>query len=516
MKKLSFIIILALFAQSTVIAQPCLPDGIVFSSQAEIDNFPTNYPNCIELEGDVTISGTDITNLNGLSVLNSIGGDLRINDNDALPNLTGLDNLSLIGGELKIQANDAMTSLTGLDNLTSIGGVLAILWNNTLTTLTALENLTSIGGLAIWNSNALTSLTGLEGLTSIGGRFYFVGNNAITNLVGLDNVTSIGGKLFIHSNDTLTNLTGLDNLSFINGNLELGDYNAPAGWIFGNPSLTSLAALSNLDSIAGGLAIYADTSLLDLTGLDGLTSLVFLTVHGNNALTSLTGLDNLTTIGGGGLSFDNNDALTNLTGLDNVTSIEGSLKIGATYHSYVGNPALTSLTGLDNLTFIGGSLFIYGNNALTSLTGLDSIGANSVTDLTIINNDSLSTCEVQSICDYLASPSSDIEIHDNATGCNDQQEVEAACAVSVDEVHRSEKLLIYPNPSTTQITIELPNAPQKNSKLAMYNINSQQILTSKITEQKTVVDISGLPSGFYFVQMMEGKEMTLLKIIKMR
>jgi len=514
MKKLSLLIILALFAQSTVIAQPCLPDGIVFSSQAEIDNFQTNHPDCTEIEGDVEINGDNITNLTGLSMVTSIGGDLRINDNDALTNLTGLDNLTSIGGELKIQANDTLTSLTGLDNLTSIGGVLAILWNDTLTTLTALENLTSIGGLAIWNSNALTSLAGLEGLTSIGGRFYFVGNDAITNLVGLDNVTSIGGELFIHSNDTLTNLTGLDNLSFINGNLELGVYNASAGGIFGNPSLTSLAALSNLDSIAGGLAIYADTSLLDLTGLDGLTSLVFLTVHGNNALTSLTGLEGLTSIGGR-LSFDNNDALTNLTGLDNLTSIGGGLIIGSTFHSYVGNPALTSLTGLDNVSSIGGSLFIYGNNALTSLTGLNSIAANSITDLTIINNDSLSTCEVQSICDYLESPSGDIEIHDNATGCNDQQEVEAACeTVSVEEVRNSDKFLIYPNPSTTQITIELPSTPQKNAILTIYNTNSQQLLSQRITDQTTVVDVSGLLSGFYYVKVFDNRTMMVGKMIK--
>ena len=33
--------------------QACLPDGIKFSTQADIDNFQTNHSNCTEIEGDV-------------------------------------------------------------------------------------------------------------------------------------------------------------------------------------------------------------------------------------------------------------------------------------------------------------------------------------------------------------------------------------------------------------------------------------------------------------------------------
>jgi len=57
-------------------SQPCLPSGITFSTQEQIDNFQTNYPNCTEIEGDVIIEGNDITNLDGLSVLTAIGGFL--------------------------------------------------------------------------------------------------------------------------------------------------------------------------------------------------------------------------------------------------------------------------------------------------------------------------------------------------------------------------------------------------------------------------------------------------------
>jgi hypothetical protein len=97
MKKLTLFIVLTFIIQATAFSQfgcTCLPDGITFTTQEQIDNFPTNYSNCKKIEGDVEINGDDITNLNGLSVLTSIGGYLSIGDyysgNPVLTSLTGL------------------------------------------------------------------------------------------------------------------------------------------------------------------------------------------------------------------------------------------------------------------------------------------------------------------------------------------------------------------------------------------------------------------------------------------
>ena len=91
MKRLA--LILALSIPVLLISQPCLPEGITFSTQEQIDNFQTNHPNCTEIEGDVEINGGNITNLNGLNVLTSIGGDLEIDGNHSLVSLEGFDNL---------------------------------------------------------------------------------------------------------------------------------------------------------------------------------------------------------------------------------------------------------------------------------------------------------------------------------------------------------------------------------------------------------------------------------------
>ena len=190
MKKLTLITFVLIFCYVTAYAQSCLPEGITFETQAQIDSFQIIHPNCTEIEGDVEISGNDITNLNGLSLLTSIGGNLVIEINDILPSMTGLDNVTSIGGFISIVDNDSLTSLTGLENITSIMG----------------------GDLHIGNNGALTSLTGLENVTTIGGVFGISNNNVLTSLTSLENMSSIGGDLWISFNDALTSLSGLENI----------------------------------------------------------------------------------------------------------------------------------------------------------------------------------------------------------------------------------------------------------------------------------------------------------------
>ena len=103
MKKLSPTITLIFLIPFSVLSQPCLADGIAFSTQEKIDNFQTNCPNCTEIEGDMIINGFGITNLNGLNVLTSIGENLTLRHNASLSSLTGLDNMG--AGSIKSVAS---------------------------------------------------------------------------------------------------------------------------------------------------------------------------------------------------------------------------------------------------------------------------------------------------------------------------------------------------------------------------------------------------------------------------
>jgi len=76
------------------------PEDITLSTQAEVDAFAATY-DCTELTGMLTISGDDITNLQGLSAITSIG-TLHISGNAALTNLDGLSNLTTVENTLLV------------------------------------------------------------------------------------------------------------------------------------------------------------------------------------------------------------------------------------------------------------------------------------------------------------------------------------------------------------------------------------------------------------------------------
>ncbi len=436
-----------------IIGEPvgCFPEGFTFTDQAEIDNFQVNHPACTVIAGDVTINGDNITNLDGLDSITSIGGSLKILNNTNLTILSGLDQLDSIQGSLSIEDNESLLEISGLTNLKYIGRDFRIV-NDTLLTsisLTGLGNLNAVGRDLYINSNtSLSNLSGLGNLTTIGGNlqigYYEAGNSALTSLSGLDNLTSIGGYLDIIDNNALISLSGLDSIESAsitdltitnNSSLSTCDVQsichclaAPNGFIqiYGNaPGCNSPEEVEedcNNDCLPDGINFTSQAQIDNFqTNYPGCPEIEGnVTIHGSD-ITNLNGLNVLTSIGGY-LDIIDNNALTSLNGLDNLTFIWGNLDIS-------GNGVLTSLSGLDNLTSIWGYLDISGNGVLTSLNGLNNIADASITDLTITNNSSLSTCEVQSICHYLAAPNGFIQIYGNAFGCNSQEEVEEACSM---------------------------------------------------------------------------------------
>lgn len=315
MKTISGIILIFLIAPAFVLSQGCLPEGITFSAQTQIDNFQANYPGCTEIEGYVTIEGAGINNLTGLDVLTSVGGTLTIKETGNLETLSGLGNLQ-----------------------------------------------------------------------------------------------SIGGNFSIGTNFLLLNLSGLNSLSAISGNF----------WIFENTGLTSLTGLNNLNSIGETISIYY-------------------------------------------------------------------------------NPALAGLSGISTLNTIGDAIYIDNNDNLTSLEGLENIDPGSILNLLIINNDLLSACDVESICEYLANPNGMIEIYGNASGCNSQQEVEEACdEITVEELIYSGNISIYPNPANCKITIR-SQPTNKIEKVTIYSQIGEIVL--QVCPDSDILDISMLRKGMYIVEV---------------
>ena len=122
MKKL-FILVSILFCQYIAVpAQPCLPYGVALLNQNNITTFPSSYPDCTIIEGNLDIStGASGTDLSGLSQITAINGTLRLEGNWNLTSLAGLENITYIRGDLLIYNNADLLDLSGLSGLQSVG-----------------------------------------------------------------------------------------------------------------------------------------------------------------------------------------------------------------------------------------------------------------------------------------------------------------------------------------------------------------------------------------------------------
>jgi hypothetical protein len=616
MKKCILLLAIVILAHFTMLPQSCLPEGITFTSQSQIDSFQINYPNCTEIEGNVSISGenisyldslivltafhgillvgdanylgTQLINLSGLDSVTNIQGDLKIWGNDSLTSLIGLNSLNSVGGDISIWGTDALTDLSGMNNVTSIGGDLNIGYNDLLTSLDGLNNLdnNSINNLTIVGNPSLTdchiesiceyliapngrvrihdnatgcnnppeiadscgisltclpygdyyfhtqqeidsfqsdysncqeiegnmlisgndikNLTGLNIITSVGGNLGIFACDSLLNLTGLDNLQNIAGLLAIDGNQVMVDFTGLDILDEIGGNLYIGGYSyIPWGeylLCYGNPALKNLNGLGNLETIAGGLNIHCNDSITDFSGLN---SLIFV---------------------GGSFQFGGNESLTSVSGIENLNQIAGSLDIGITSHNIpLGNPSLNSLSGFSDIESIDGyQLSIVGCDSLTNLTGLDNVNLDSIQKLRIMYNDLLSTCEVESICEYLVKPGSSVVIINNADGCNNPEEVEEACeTVSVEEsgVRSLESgVLCRPNPFTASTTIEYELDKPETVRITFYNQFGEQVDVIEEYQpkgkQKVEWNAENLPAGIYYFRHQTGELAETGKIVK--
>lgn len=256
------VLLVMVFIMKGAITQPCLPEGITFTTQEEIDSFQTNYPGCTIIEGNVIIQGEAINNLNGLIMLTTIGGNLSIgsySNGTSLSSLTGLENLNSVEGDFLIAYNLSLANFTGLNNLTYIGGNYYIYGNDALTSLTGLENLSIIAGhfwIGHWNyagNSEIYDLSGLEELILIGGDFGVMHNDALTSLAGLDYISTINGSLKIKYNNNLVNINPfwVNSLTYIGEEIFIDD----------NPSLYSLTGLDNVQGEFYFLTIRNNPSL---------------------------------------------------------------------------------------------------------------------------------------------------------------------------------------------------------------------------------------------------------------
>jgi len=186
MKKFFFTLLPFVFC-GILFAQPsCLPGGIGFANQAEVDAFATNYPGCTCIEGDIDIFGKNITSLAGLSQITRVKGDLSVSYLSA-PDFIGFDNLNRVDGHLFLFGN-MNRSTTGFESLNYVGAFLNIFYNG-FENLEGFQNLATVGaGLFVRENANLVSLDGLNNISYLTTAIWLIDNGLLSDISSLNNI----------------------------------------------------------------------------------------------------------------------------------------------------------------------------------------------------------------------------------------------------------------------------------------------------------------------------------------
>ena len=340
-------------------------------------------------------------------------------------------------------------------------------------------------------------------------------NLHITNLSGLSVIKSIDGDLIVKDNPWLSNFLGLENLNYLGGKLEINN----------NGILNNFSAVYNLNSIGGSILIIDNGDLLNIDGLANITSVNGdLKIMGCHQLLNLGGLSNLDSINGN-FNITGNDGLLDLIGLGNLVSINGDLLLSYNYYlqninalsqlitingniDIISNWELENLIGLLGLNQINGTITIIDNNTLTSLQGLNNIDPNTITGISIIFNNDLSTCEVESICEYLSNPNFIASVGNNSDNCYTVQNIIEACLVGIDSKMQN-NIELFPNPARTYIYINNPDGLDI-IEVFIYDNIGQRLFENYNNDR---INISGLKKGVYFVEIVMNESISRRKLI---
>ncbi len=102
-----------------------------------------------------------------------------------------------------------------------------------------------------------------------------------------------------------------------------------------------------------------------------------------------------------------------------------------------------------------------------------------------------------------------------ANGCtvSDTITIVVGNGVGIDDMFLS-TVNIYPNPTTGLITIEIEETTSESVSLTIQSINGKTLMSKQINQRKTVLDVSDIPNGIYFITIVDKDQIGRFKMIK--
>ena len=452
---------LALFCVSFFGFSQCPTTELLLETQADIDNFAANYPNCTVLTNDLRIGEVNgnVTNLDGLSLITSAQNiHLR---HTQISDFSGLHNLE----EVLILSTEFSNNIQNLDGLTSLRtmDLLQIFFSDNIMDLSGMNSIEAIQNVHIFSNPSLTDISQLSFLETINSMN--ITNNALASLSGLENIHTIYEDLSI-TNESLINLNELSSLQSIGGSLEITN----------NMFLNDITVFSNIESLEE-LYIIRCPSLANFSGLESIQNISGrLRVGFNPSLTDMSIFSNLNSVG----NFDIYD-----------------------------NDNLVSLSGLENLQVVSNRLFLSRNLSLISIDAINDLSFSQVSEIAVVNNTSLSVCNSLFMCSVIAVPGVVKSVFNNSIGCNTLEEIEDSCALSVTDSFLNQAVAIYPNPVSEVLKVDVSEEIVLES-IVVSSLLGQQLIIST----DGFVNFSSFSQGVYFVEITTDQGSITKKVLK--
>ncbi len=263
----------------------------------------------------------------------------------------------------------------------------------------------------------------------------------------------------------------------------------------------------NCTKILGDLKIGGTTithsDITDITGLANITEIQgTLTIEYNEVLANLNGLQNLESVGQS-LILGFNNSLSDISSLSKIRTLPSELVLFS-------NPFLTNLTGLEQLSSVESLNILF-----SPLVNLDQLAnLQSINNLIILENISLNSCSIQSICSHLNNEEATPNIRNNGPNCSSKEKILNSCKTLSSEIFNKEikTIKVYPNPTNGILKISGNKSTIK--RIVLNNLTGAFISEERLSE-KNSIDISLLKNGIYFITIQTNDGLnSVQKIIK--
>ncbi len=506
----------------------CPQANVLLTNQNQINNFQEHYPNCTNFSHSIFISDPSsiesldnyypINNLNGLSHLKTIGGDLIIDDNRALTNLGGLENLKQINGSFIISNNLNLESLCNDGKIIELEAVGEFTVSNNMKLMGSNNNLeiTKVkGNVSIDNNNALDNFDGFLSVAEVDGDFTIVDNENLLSFCGINRIRKVGYDIIINNNPNLHSIEGLHKIRFVEGEIVISN----------NQNLDACCQLANWKTLSGEQPDYE----LSNNGINCSNESFFENCSHYILPPEIEQCKHIS------FAYKNSNGMKEIS-VENMEDISFTYEIACGETGAFTGPAIIETTydemtemvltneatsckvvarlngggfAIDLLRFEGestnnGKLLKWvtasetDNDYFSIFHATDGINFEEIARVSA--NGNTSTNSSYTYFHLTNEPTSYYCLDDiDVNGINNSSFV-----IKVEKEHKIQELNISPVPANNVLNVEINNQFSNESKVLIFDIDGQLIKTMNKLENNFNIDISDLKAGIYLLQIQQG------------